>query len=121
MTNKALSIFNQLRPVTVGFDNVFDHFERMFFNTKSKGYGKDSKVKSKAYYDGIEELSKEKEEKPKEIVNVDCGISEEQMRKSFKNGIKNFHRIYVCQVCNETKVSQDGAICNQCYEDLKQL
>ena len=28
--NKALSIFNQLRPVTVGFDNVFDHFERMF-------------------------------------------------------------------------------------------
>ena len=31
MTNhKAISIFNQLRPVTVGFDNVFDHFERMF-------------------------------------------------------------------------------------------
>ena len=30
MTNKALSIFNQLRSVTVGFDNVFDHFERMF-------------------------------------------------------------------------------------------
>ena len=25
-----LSIFNQLRPVTVGFDNIFDHFERMF-------------------------------------------------------------------------------------------
>ena len=30
MTNKALSIFNQLRPVSVGFDNVFDHFEQMF-------------------------------------------------------------------------------------------
>ena len=30
MTNKALSMFNQLRPVTIGFDNVFDHFERMF-------------------------------------------------------------------------------------------
>ena len=30
MTNKSLSIFNQLRPVTVGFDNIFDHFERMF-------------------------------------------------------------------------------------------
>ena len=30
MTNKHLSIFNQLRPVTIGFDNVFDHFERMF-------------------------------------------------------------------------------------------
>ena len=30
MTNKALSSFNQLRPVTIGFDNVFDHFESMF-------------------------------------------------------------------------------------------
>ena len=30
MTNKALSIFNQLRPVSVGFDNIFDHFEKMF-------------------------------------------------------------------------------------------
>ena len=28
--NKALSILNQLRPVTIGFDNMFDHFERMF-------------------------------------------------------------------------------------------
>ena len=32
MTNKALSIFNQLRPVSVGFDSIFDHFERMFDN-----------------------------------------------------------------------------------------
>ena len=30
MTNKALSIFNQLRPLCVGFDDVFDHFESMF-------------------------------------------------------------------------------------------
>ena len=30
MTNKALSIFNQLRPLTVGFDDMFDHFESMF-------------------------------------------------------------------------------------------
>ena len=40
--NKALSIFNQLRPITIGFDNVFDHFERMFdddiFNTPSVNY-----------------------------------------------------------------------------------
>ena len=28
--NKALSIFNQLRPLSVGFDDVFDHFESMF-------------------------------------------------------------------------------------------
>ena len=36
---KELSIFNQLRPVTVGFDSVFDNFERMFsddfFSTSS--------------------------------------------------------------------------------------
>ena len=30
MTNKALSIFNQLRPLSVGFDDMFDHFEAMF-------------------------------------------------------------------------------------------
>src|SRR5210317_942040 len=30
MTSKNLSIFNQLRPVTVGFDPLFDRFERMF-------------------------------------------------------------------------------------------
>ena len=28
--NKALSIFNQLRPISKGFDDVFDHFEKMF-------------------------------------------------------------------------------------------
>ena len=37
---KELSIFNQLRPVTVGFDSVFDNFERMFsddfFNASSR-------------------------------------------------------------------------------------
>jgi molecular chaperone IbpA len=43
MTNKSLSIFNQLRPVTIGFDNVFDHFERMmegdqFFNGAGVNY-----------------------------------------------------------------------------------
>ena len=30
MTNKAISIFNQLRPLSVGFDDLFDHFESMF-------------------------------------------------------------------------------------------
>ena len=30
MTNRALSIFNQLRPVSIGFDNIFNHFEKMF-------------------------------------------------------------------------------------------
>ena len=30
MTNKAISIFNQLRPLSVGYDDVFDHFTSMF-------------------------------------------------------------------------------------------
>ena len=30
MTNKAISIFNQLRPLSIGYDDVFDHFESMF-------------------------------------------------------------------------------------------
>ena len=29
MKNTNLSIFNNLRPITVGFDNMFDHFEHM--------------------------------------------------------------------------------------------
>jgi molecular chaperone IbpA len=33
--NKALSIFNQLRPLSIGFDNLFDHFEHMFDNDLS--------------------------------------------------------------------------------------
>ena len=39
---RNLSIFNQLRPVTIGFDDVFDHFERMFdgdvFTTPTVNY-----------------------------------------------------------------------------------
>lgn len=30
MTKNQLSIFNQLRPLSIGFDNVFNHFESMF-------------------------------------------------------------------------------------------
>ena len=29
MTNARLSIFNQLKPFTVGFDDMFNHFEQM--------------------------------------------------------------------------------------------
>ena len=32
MTRNSLSIFNDLKPYTVGFDNAFDIFERMFEN-----------------------------------------------------------------------------------------
>jgi len=30
--NKLPSIFKQLRPVSIGFDNIFDHFENFFDN-----------------------------------------------------------------------------------------
>jgi molecular chaperone IbpA len=41
MTKNNLSIFNNLRPITVGFDNMFDHFEHMmddsFFSNGTAG------------------------------------------------------------------------------------
>ena len=30
MTHRILSIFNKLRPISVGFDDIFNHFESMF-------------------------------------------------------------------------------------------
>jgi|TARA_R110001592_G_scaffold40826_8_gene133856 molecular chaperone IbpA len=30
MTNQAISIFNQLRPISVGYDDIFDNFQSMF-------------------------------------------------------------------------------------------
>tara|TARA_B100000686_G_C16718429_1_gene933416 strand:- start:244 stop:684 length:441 start_codon:yes stop_codon:yes gene_type:complete len=35
MTSTTLSLFNKLRPVSVGFDSVFDHFESMFSDMPS--------------------------------------------------------------------------------------
>ena len=32
MTSKDLSIFNSLRPFSIGFDDMFDHFENMLGN-----------------------------------------------------------------------------------------
>ena len=58
MTNKALSIFNQLRPVSVGFDNIFDHFERMFdddvFRVPQVNYPPYNIVKTGTYTYNIE-------------------------------------------------------------------
>ena len=34
---KNLSIFNNLRPITVGFDNKFDHFEHMMDDSFFRG------------------------------------------------------------------------------------
>ena len=58
MTNKALSIFNQLRPISVGFDNIFDHFERMFdddvFRVPQVNYPPYNIVKTGTYTYNIE-------------------------------------------------------------------
>ena len=41
---KELSIFNQLRPISVGYDSIFDHFERLmgdgddFFRTPTSTF-----------------------------------------------------------------------------------
>ena len=57
MTNKALSIFNQLRPVSVGFDSIFDNFERMFddeFRLPTANYPPYNIVKTGTYTYNIE-------------------------------------------------------------------
>ena len=57
MTNRALSIFNQLRPVSVGFDSIFDHFERMFdddFRLPTVNYPPYNIVKTGTYTYNIE-------------------------------------------------------------------
>lgn len=56
---KHLSIFNQLRPYTVGFDNVFDHFESMFddnwtFNTPTVNFPPYNIVKTGDYTYDVE-------------------------------------------------------------------
>jgi molecular chaperone IbpA len=58
MTSKNLSIFNQLRPVTIGFDPIFDRFERMFdedfLNAPSVNYPPYNIVKTGDYTYDIE-------------------------------------------------------------------
>ena len=54
---KELSIFNQLRPVTVGFDSVFDNLERMFsddFFNASSNYPAYNIVKTKDNHYDVE-------------------------------------------------------------------
>ena len=108
MTNKALSIFNQLRPVSVGFDNVFDHFERMmeddFFRTPSVNYppynivktgsnkydievalaGYNKKDIDVSYEDNMLHIKSKKDEKEdKEDGVIHKGIAKRYFSKSF--------------------------------------
>jgi molecular chaperone IbpA len=97
--NKALSIFNQLRPISIGFDDVFSHFERMFeddlyiniVKTGSQkynievalaGYGKDD-----IHVDFAESLltiKSVKEEKPEEKNGIlHKGIAKRHFSRTF--------------------------------------
>ena len=107
--NKALSIFNQLRPWTVGYDDVFSNFERMFeddfFNSSSNypaydivkkrdnqydvevalaGFSKkDIKV---SYQDGLLSIESVKNDRTKEKDEngiIHRGIAKRYFKKSF--------------------------------------
>ena len=111
MTNKALSIFNRLRPVSVGFDSIFDHFGSMwdddFINDIQPSYPPYNIVKSgKNTYDievalagfnkkdinvevenGMLTIQSVKDESEKEVEDNDGvlhrGISKRMFKRSF--------------------------------------
>ena len=106
---KELSIFNQLRPVTVGFDSVFDNLERMFsddFFNASSNYPAYNIVKKKdnhydvevalagfnkkdikvGYADGqlsIESVKNDKTKEKDENGIIHRGIAKRYFKKSF--------------------------------------
>ena len=109
MTNRAISIFNQLRPVSVGFDNVFDHFGSMFeddmFDISVPNYPPYNIVKVKDNHYNIEvalagynkkdievnyennmltiKTADQKSEDKKEGENIYKGIAQRMFKKSF--------------------------------------
>ena len=109
MTNRAISIFNQLRPVSVGFDSVFDHFGSMFeddmFDISVPNYPPYNIVKVKDNHYNIEvalagynkkdievnyennmltiKTADQKSENKKEGENIYKGIAQRMFKKSF--------------------------------------
>ena len=109
MTNRAISIFNQLRPYSVGFDDVFDHFGRMFeddmFDVSVPNYPPYNIVKVKDNQYNIEvalagynkkdidvlyednmltiKTADKKEDKKTEGENIYKGIAQRMFKKSF--------------------------------------
>ena len=109
MTNRAISIFNQLRPVSVGFDNVFDHFGSMFeddmFDISVPNYPPYNIVKVKDNLYNIEvalagynkkdidvlyennmltiKTADQKSDEKKEGENIYKGIAQRMFKKSF--------------------------------------
>ena len=104
MTNsKALSIFNQLRPVTVGFDNVFDHFERMFnddgnlFNVAN--------LPTFPHYN-IVKLGKNKYD----IEIALAGYNKKDITVNLEEGVLSIKSKKEEKIDNEDKVKSDGEI-----------
>ena len=109
MTNRAISIFNQLRPVSVGFDNVFVHFGSMFeddmFDISVPNYPPYNIVKGKDNQYNIEvalagynkkdievnyennmltiKTADQKSDEKKEGENIYKGIAQRMFKKSF--------------------------------------
>ena len=109
MTNRAISIFNQLRPYSVGFDSVFDHFGRMFeddmFDISVPNYPPYNIVKVKDNHYNIEvalagynkkdievnyennmltiKTADQKSDEKKEGENIYKGIAQRMFKKSF--------------------------------------
>ena len=109
MTNRAISIFNQLRPVSVGFDSVFDHFGSMFeddmFDISVPNYPPYNIVKVKDNHYNIEvalagynkkdievnyennmltiKTADQKSDEKKEGENIYKGIAQRMFKKSF--------------------------------------
>ena len=108
MVNKALSIFNQLSqlPLSVGFDDMFDHFESMFdvphginyppYNLVKTGDNKfdieivlagfnkkDIDVTSENNILTIESKNKMRSQKTKMVQMIHKGISKRYFKRSF--------------------------------------
>ena len=109
MTNRAISIFNQLRPVSIGFDSVFDHFGSMFeddmFDISVPNYPPYNIVKVKDNHYNIEvalagynkkdievnyennmltiKTADQKSDDKKEGENIYKGIAQRMFKKSF--------------------------------------
>ena len=88
---KELSIFNQLRPVTVGFDSVFDNFERMFsddFFSTSSNYPAYNIVKTKDNHYDVEVALAGFNKKDIKVIYADGQLSIESVKndKTKENG-----------------------------------
>ena len=104
MTNhKALSIFNQLRPVTVGFDNVFDHFERMFND--------DGNIFNVANVPAFPHYNIVKQGKNKYDIEIAlAGYNKIDITVNLEEGVLSIKSKKEEKVDDETKIKSDGEI-----------